>query len=321
MSVGGWLSGAGGWLSGLSTGGGGEAMPGLGIIPGVGARGGGGGRVGPGVGASLPQNSYAGSGQDGDESATPELSQEEQLLQSQAEISRGLWDQYKQFGTPIISKLFDEATKPISDAAFAAESGRAGADVDQSYDRATTEFRGELGRYGLNPGSGRYASGLRSLSLGRAASRAGAMTGAQRHLRDRQTQLKFGTLSAVSGHPSTALYGLSSAAGGHGSIADRAERAQYNRQQSKDNERSGFGQLLGTGLTAAATLFSDRRVKDDMGMVGKLDSGIPVHIFRYKDSPKVHMGVMADEAEKIRPEAVGRHKSGLRVVDYLKVAA
>ena len=47
-----------------------------------------------------------------------------------------------------------------------------------------------------------------------------------------------------------------------------------------------------------------------MGTVGKLDSGIPVHIFRYKDSPKVHLGVMSDEVKKIRPEAVGRHKSG-----------
>ena len=72
---------------------------------------------------------------------------------------------------------------------------------------------------------------------------------------------------------------------------------------------------------AAAMFFSDPRVKDDIGTVGKLDSGIPIHIFRYKDSPKVHMGVMADEAAKIRPEAVGRHKSGLAVVDYMKVAA
>ena len=246
---------------------------------------------------------------------------ESRLLGTQEEISRSLWEQYKQYGSPILSQLSGEATKPISEGAYAAETGRAGADVDQAYDRATTEFRGQLGRYGLNPGSGRFAGGLRSLALGRAADRAGAMSGARRNLRDRRRQLQFGTLSALSGQSGQALSGLSSAAGGYGAIANRDARAYGAAQQRRGDRQSGLGALVGTGLTAAATFFSDRRLKDDMGTVGKLDSGIPVHIFRYKDSPKVHMGVMADQAEKIRPEAVGRHKSGLAVVDYIKVAA
>ena len=250
--------------------------------------------------------------------------EERALYGTQAEISREQWDEYTKLGRPIQEQLASEAGAPVSESEYATNIGRAGADVDQSYDRATTEFRSGLGRYGLNPGSGRFASGLRSLSLGRAASKAGAMTGARRALQSRRDQLRFGVLAGLQGQAGQAQQGLSSAAAGFGGIAQRAEDARGNRQ-------SGFGQLLGTGLTAAAILgsgplgfagaFSDRRVKDDIGTVGKLDSGIPVHLFRYKDSPKVHMGVMADEAKKIRPEAVGRHKSGLAVVDYMKVAA
>ena len=146
------------------------------------------------------------------------------------------------------------------------------------------------------------------------------MTGARGALQSRRDQLRFGVLSGLQGQAGQAQQGLSSAAGGFGAISDRKQQAHAQAQQARGQRNAGIGSLLGTGLMAAA-IFSDRRVKDDMGTVGKLDSGIPVHIFRYKDSPKVHMGVMADEVAKVRPEAVGRHKSGLAVVDYMKVAA
>ena len=239
--------------------------------------------------------------------------EERELYKAQADIARGQWDEYKTLGSPIAARLADEAGRPISESEYATNIGRAGADVDQAYDQAGTEFRSGLSRYGLNPGSGRFAAGLRGLALGRAGDKAGAMTGARGALQARQDQLRFGTLAGLRGQAAQASQGLSSAGSGYGRISQREAEAKSSRQ-------SAFGSLIGTGLSAAM-MFSDRRVKDDMGTVGKLDSGIPVHIFRYKDSPKVHMGVMADEAKKIRPEAVGRHKSGLAVVDYMKVAA
>ena len=140
------------------------------------------------------------------------------------------------------------------------------------------------------------------------------MTGARGALQSRRDQLRFGVLAGLQGNAGTGPAGpLVRGGQGFGGIAQRA-------QKRKDNRQAAIGQLVGTGVQAAM-MFSDPRVKDDMGTVGKLDSGIPVHMFRYKDSPKVHMGVMADQAEKIRPAAVGRHKSGLAVVDYMKLVA
>ena len=139
------------------------------------------------------------------------------------------------------------------------------------------------------------------------------MTGARGALQSRRDRLRFGVLAGLQGQAGQAQQGLASAAGGFGSIV----RPCAARRRTVSRESA----LIGTDITAAAMMFSDPRVKDDMGTVGKLDSGIPVHIFRYKDSPKVHLGVMTDEGKKIRPEAVGRHKSGMAVVDYMKVAA
>ena len=77
--------------------------------------------------------------------------EERALYQTQADISREQWDEYKTLGRPIQRQLASEALAPISESEYATNIGRAGADVDQAYDQAGTEFRSSLGRYGLNP--------------------------------------------------------------------------------------------------------------------------------------------------------------------------
>lgn len=64
----------------------------------------------------------------------------------------------------------------------------------------------------------------------------------------------------------------------------------------------GLG-LAGLGLQAAG-LFSDARLKEDITPVGKLDDGQNVYSYRYKGSPTTQIGLMAQEVEKIHPEAV-----------------
>lgn len=64
---------------------------------------------------------------------------------------------------------------------------------------------------------------------------------------------------------------------------------------------------------------SDRRLKTDIQRLGTLDSGIPIYRFRYRDSGKVHIGVMADELERVYPEAVATDPNGYLMVDYGRV--
>lgn len=84
--------------------------------------------------------------------------------------------------------------------------------------------------------------------------------------------------------------------------------------------------LAGVGTAAAgiakiAGLFmaSDERVKRDIRRVGATDDGLGVYTFRYiDDGPEgpVHLGLMAQEVEKVRPEAVIETPEGVKMVNY-----
>lgn len=76
--------------------------------------------------------------------------------------------------------------------------------------------------------------------------------------------------------------------------------------------------LLGTALLASS-LFSDKRLKEDIKKVGKTDDGLNVYTYKYKGDNTTQMGVMAQEAAKKKPDAV-KSIGGLLAVDYSKVA-
>lgn len=72
---------------------------------------------------------------------------------------------------------------------------------------------------------------------------------------------------------------------------------------------------LGLGLQAFNS-FSDERLKDDIAVIGKTHDGQPIHIFKYKGDDKPTIGLMAQEVEKVRPEAVSMDPSGFKKVNY-----
>jgi hypothetical protein len=65
-----------------------------------------------------------------------------------------------------------------------------------------------------------------------------------------------------------------------------------------------------------ATAFSDRRLKTDIKRIGERKDGLGVYLFRYLWSPVQHIGVMAQEVLKVKPEAVIHTPSGFMAVDY-----
>jgi hypothetical protein len=101
-----------------------------------------------------------------------------------------------------------------------------------------------------------------------------------------------------------------------------AANQQYNAGLDAYNARQSQTQGLMSGLGGLANIgmmFSDRRLKRNVVAVGRTDAGLPVYTFRYWWSPKVHLGVMADEAREMFPEAVRKHWTGYLMVDYSKV--
>jgi hypothetical protein len=73
--------------------------------------------------------------------------------------------------------------------------------------------------------------------------------------------------------------------------------------------------LKGAGI-GLPMIFSDRRLKQEITPVGALNDGQTVYSYRYKGDPRTQIGLLAQEVERTHPEAVARHPSGFRMVDY-----
>jgi hypothetical protein len=92
---------------------------------------------------------------------------------------------------------------------------------------------------------------------------------------------------------------------------------------------------IGAGLAGAGTIaqilpflggggggmFSDERLKEDIRPVGKLRDGQNVYAYRYKGDPRTQIGLLAQDVERVHPEAVTTHPSGYKMVDYGRATA
>jgi hypothetical protein len=96
----------------------------------------------------------------------------------------------------------------------------------------------------------------------------------------------------------------------------QADMNAYNQKQSM------WGGLL-SGLGSAAFALSDERAKENIEPVGKL-KGQNIYTWNYKDGmgpPGKHMGVMAQEVAKKKPDAVVKGADGLLRVNLNKTFA
>jgi hypothetical protein len=87
--------------------------------------------------------------------------------------------------------------------------------------------------------------------------------------------------------------------------------------QGSTSSGSGFNFGIGQG--------SDISIKENIQKIGSLKNGINLYKFEYKDQYKdtwghgQQVGVMAQEVEKVIPEAVSTHKDGYKLVNYSMV--
>lgn len=101
------------------------------------------------------------------------------------------------------------------------------------------------------------------------------------------------------------------------------------------NIAGGIGSLFGAGSAAGAGLsitgsagadaalstfamMSDINVKESISFVGK-ENGHNIYDFNYKGDPRRYRGVMAQEVQKTRPDAVHRMPNGFLAVDYGRI--
>jgi len=95
----------------------------------------------------------------------------------------------------------------------------------------------------------------------------------------------------------------------------QANMQNYGIQSANANaQNAGLYNLLGQGGMAAATYFSDRRLKSNIQRIGTHRLGIG--IYEYDIFGGRQIGVMADEVEAVMPQAVIEHPSGYKMVNY-----
>jgi spore germination cell wall hydrolase CwlJ-like protein len=85
------------------------------------------------------------------------------------------------------------------------------------------------------------------------------------------------------------------------------------------NIAMGTGALSGSTTTTQqpSSFFSDRRLKHDVKQIGKTNDGLPIYSFKYNGDDKTQIGLMAQDVEKKKPQAVGL-AAGYKTVDYDK---
>jgi len=102
----------------------------------------------------------------------------------------------------------------------------------------------------------------------------------------------------------------------------QADLNAWNAQQSGANSMMGGLFSLGSAamMSPAGTFksWSDRRLKRNIVKIGEYLNGLAKYSFTYIWGEKA-IGAMADEVEKLIPEAVMTHPSGYKMVDYAMV--
>lgn len=264
------------------------------------------------------------------------------------------WEQNRAWTQDFIDRtkaLESEIDRSMSPAALAVAEGRAASDVRAAFGQQRDGLRRMLGRYGMSPGSGRFASSLRSLALGEAGATAGARNDArvgvlERGLRNRMAAVGMarglsvaplgpsgtvpgrglsagGLANAYTDMAGQASRGLAGAASGFGTLAGNLQNQRLGIwQQQQANSNSFWGGVAGVAgsLGAAWILASDRRLKRNIKPIDFLPNGLMIYEFTFAADPTtVYSGLMADEVKRVWPEHVGENDDGFLTVDYAGV--
>ncbi len=82
----------------------------------------------------------------------------------------------------------------------------------------------------------------------------------------------------------------------------------------------GFFSPIKLPLGGGGPMGSDARLKVDIRRVGQTDDGLNIYTYKFVGSPITQMGVMAQEVQRSKPEAVSTMASGFLGVDYSMIS-
>jgi hypothetical protein len=204
--------------------------------------------------------------------------------------------------------------------------------IGQMGNLSSAGLSGNLGGYGAMAGLGQQA-------FGNTLAGAGAIPGLnQAQNTDAQTLMQIGgqrmdydqaKIDAANENPWTRVGNLAQIAGGIGGLGGTQNSTSTTSVSGGSpilgGILGGVGALgnLGKGLPGLASGFSslfalsDARAKEDIKPVGMLTNGLRVYSYKYKGDTRPQIGLLAQEVEMRKPEAVATDPvTGLKAVRY-----
>ena len=290
------------------------------------------------------------------EVAAPVIAAQLGLMNQTREQGDDYYNYMREVFRPLERRMVAKADYEGSDIRLEEAAAQAAADARRGQTQQANMMARQGLRYGYSPA--RMAAMAGQMAGTNAAQVAGATTGARNNQRNvgwaRQmdaaglgrnlpgaSQGAYG-LALNSGNSAVAnsmqpggqlLSGMAMGAGttmqgrglqlqGLGNIMN-SQTSVYNNSQQ---DSGGLGGILGAGLGAWGKMgfpgISDRRLKEDIVLVGKdARTGLNLYEWRYKycADPTRFRGVMADEVESVMPDAVVYDDLGFASVNYDKL--
>jgi hypothetical protein len=273
--------------------------------------------------------------------------QQSQAQEEQMRQARDYYGELEQVYRPLERGLVREAQEFNTEAAREQLARQAAADASRAFGTTRAASERASASMGINPNSGRFAGMGIQTDLGLTANRAAAMTGA----RERAENLGYARRLDVAGlgrnlpGVSTAAYGGATGAGsaaagtymapgnqfmtgmnqGAGTIGSGLNMRQQGYGNILNTQGSVYGQqlnaqgeIIGSIAGAGIGLMSDIRLKTNIELIG-IDSHtkLPTYEFAYKAAPTIrYRGVMAQDVEKVYPQAVVEGTDGYKRVRY-----
>lgn len=264
--------------------------------------------------------------QPGQWSSTTTLNPDAQhALNSQMQLSAGLGDLSQQQLGAVNAKysqpMGSQSVQDVSDKAYGAMTSR----LDPQWDARATQNETRLVNQGLRPGGEAYTNASRDFNNARndayqQANLASIQTMPQTYqLESSLYNQPLNTLNAIrsGAQINNPQFGNNFPGTNYGAATQQQgnyAQGLYNADIANQNANTQGA----TGLASAAMLayaLSDRRLKRDIEKLGDDPRGFGIYRFRYLWSDDVHIGVMADEVERILPHAV-KDFSGFKAVNY-----
>jgi Protein of unknown function (DUF3300)/Chaperone of endosialidase len=200
---------------------------------------------------------------------------------------------------------------------------RFGGNTMRAGNRGQLDFRGRAGQQVLKPGSGQTKLGEH-----RPANRANA--GDRARGRQVSQANRPSARPSHSPHHRATAHAQTRRATAHAQPRRVAHRPSHRPRASvgggrhrsfgfvgrRGGGRIGGRSFGGRGFGGGRGRRSDVRLKHDIVLLGRLDNGLGFYRFAYNGSNRVYVGVMAQEVQKIMPEAVVRGRDGYLRVRY-----